>query len=431
MNSVKLTPKNFAYNISIFLLLVPTLVLVTVFSYTPAIEAMRHCFYIWDGDYVEEFVGLNNFRKLIGDLSLWTPLLLGGTLAFLSALCATGTTRVVLRIAGISCLVWMVLAMSGDYNKVRATLEWRTGTLTLLVVMMIITVIAVVMSFSRTDNLLRKWSRFLAFFLPVAGGAIYLITVRELGDGLLWLSFRLIFILIIANLFKMWPSIFTAVCIHRLKSERFKYLYRVLFVVPMIIPSIVELLIWKFFYDPNVGVLNKILNGTGLNELLIWIDGIFKWNIFVDKVKPVWLGDPSLIIPSLIFWGFPWVGVVGVLIYLSGLQNISESVYEAAELDGVGWWGKFFYIELPLIMTQIRLNLILMVIGTFQAYGFQLILLGPEGGPQNKGLTPGLYMYYKAFLEQEYGYACAIGLILFFIILFCTILNQRFVRNKA
>jgi raffinose/stachyose/melibiose transport system permease protein len=72
-----------------------------------------------------------------------------------------------------------------------------------------------------------------------------------------------------------------------------------------------------------------------------------------------------------------------------------------------------------------------MVIGTFQAYGFQLILLGPEGGPQNKGLTPGLYMYYKAFLEQEYGYACAIGLILFFIILFCTILNQRFVRNKA
>ncbi len=79
-------------------------------------------------------------------------------------------------------------------------------------------------------------------------------------------------------------------------------------------------------------------------------------------------------------------------------------------------------------MTQVRLNLILMIIGTFQAYGFQLILLGPEGGPQNRGLTPGLYMFYQAFMQQNYGYACAIGLALFVIILLLTIVNQKFVR---
>ena len=82
-------------------------------------------------------------------------------------------------------------------------------------------------------------------------------------------------------------------------------------------------------------------------------------------------------------------------------------------------------------MTQIRLNLIMMIIGTFQAYGLQLILLGPGGGPGNKGLTTGLYMFYSAFLQQKYGYACAIGLVLFFIILLFTIANQKFVRSKA
>jgi ABC-type sugar transport system permease subunit len=163
--------------------------------------------------------------------------------------------------------------------------------------------------------------------------------------------------------------------------------------------------------------------------VLIWLDRwVLHLGVFVEPFKPAWLGHPDLIIPALLFWGFPWVGVVGVLIYLSGLQNISQDVYEAAEIDGIGSWGKFTRIELPLIMTQVRLNLVLMVIGTLQAYGFQLILLGPEGGPQNKGLTPGLYMFYESFQKQNYGYACTIGLMLFFIILFLTVLNQRYVR---
>jgi raffinose/stachyose/melibiose transport system permease protein len=71
-----------------------------------------------------------------------------------------------------------------------------------------------------------------------------------------------------------------------------------------------------------------------------------------------------------------------------------------------------------------------MIIGTFQAYGFQLILLGPEGGPENVGLTPGLYMFFQGFMEQKYGYACAVGLVLFFIIMALTIVNQRYVRVR-
>jgi raffinose/stachyose/melibiose transport system permease protein len=312
----RINSRNIGRNWIVFLMLAPTLLGVALFSYAPAIEAVRHSFYDWDGALNERFTGLANFRRLM-------------------------------------------------------------------------------------------------------------------GDSLFWKSLRLVLILVVANLFKMWPSIFTAICIHRLKSDRWQYIYRVLFVIPMIIPHMVGLLIWKFFYDPNVGPLNSFLTGSGMDRLLTWADRwVLHLGVFTQPFHPAWLADPKLIVPALIFWGFPWVGVVGVLIYLAGLQNIPREIYEAAEIDGAGSFGKFLHIELPLIMTQVRLNLILMIIGTFQAYGFQLILLGPEGGPENVGLTPGLYMFFQGFMEQKYGYACAVGLVLFFIIMALTIVNQRYVRVR-
>jgi ABC-type sugar transport system permease subunit len=431
MSTVKITCRNLGYNFSILFLLLPTIVMVAAFSYTPALEAIRHSLYVWDGDYVEEFVGLKNFRDLIGDLGLWAPLLVGALCSFISALAPEGKKRKMFRIAGAIGLIAAACFFLVDYRT--TTDKVNAGTpFTVLSILLTATVIFAILAFRKHDEKLRKWSIFFAYFLPVIGGLVYIIGVRQLGDWLLWMSFKLIFILIIANLFKMWPSIFTAVCVHRLRSERWQYIYRVLFVIPMIIPGIVMLLIWKFFYDPNVGFLNQLLMWTRMDRVLIWLDStLLHWGVFNSPFKPVWLGEPDLVIPALIFWGFPWVGVVGVLIYLSGLQNISQSVYEAADIDGVNSWGKFTYIELPLIMTQIRLTLIMMVIGTFKAYGFQLMLLGAEGGPRNKGLTPGLYMFYKAFLEQEYGYACAIGMLLFVIILVLTIVNQKFVRSKT
>jgi ABC-type sugar transport system permease subunit len=411
----------------VFLLLLPTLGGVAVFRYVPALEAVRHAFYNWDGAFTEEFVGLENFRKLLGNLSLWGPLLLAAALAGFSGLLAEQprTSRILRRLA-ILALAWTAVLFGRDVPTLPASADPIPAA-----ILFALGLAAILPALLLRHGALRAWARFLAFALPLAAGFTYLIGVRAGGDHLMWRSFRLILILIAANLLKMWPSIFTAVCIHRLRSDRWQYAYRVLFVVPMIIPQLVFLLIWKFFYDPNVGALNRILTVTGLDQFLIWLD---KWvlhlGVFVEPFKPAWLGNPDLIIPSLVFWGFPWVGVVGVLIYLAGLQNIGADVYEAAELDGITWWGKFWRIELPLIMTQIRLNLILMVIATFQAYGFQYVLLGADGGPQNRGMTPGLYMFYRAFVRQDYGYACAIGLILFFIILVLTIVNQRYVRVK-
>jgi ABC-type sugar transport system permease subunit len=334
-----------------------------------------------------------------------------------------------------------------------------------------------------------------------------------LTDSRFWTSFQLVLILLGANIIKMWPSIFAAVVLHRLRSERWQYIYRVLFVVPMIIPSIVSLLVWKSFFDAGNGALNVFLNATGLMHVLNSLDNVMAglsatagatwirdrfvinglhglwWMVVLGMVlivvkmiinmllyrrrrtadtwvlsggaallliispvialftcvwpshpigafeagslgyaTPAWLGNEHLVIPSIIFWGFPWVGTVGVLLYLAGLQNISTDVYEAADLDGVGSVRKLFYIELPLILTQVRINLIFLTIGTVTDYGFFLLLLGTDGGPGGKGMVPGLYMYKSAFIEQRFGYACALGMILCVILLFITVIYQRYVK---
>lgn len=255
--------------------------------------------------------------------------------------------------------------------------------------------------------------------------------VRAWGDRTLWGAFGTVGALVVFNLFKMIPSIAMAVIIHRLKSERWGYWYRVLLVVPMIVPGLVTLFIWKFFFDPNLGLLNHLLDATGVKTLLVHLDQFFHWGVFHAGVPIGWLSQPELILPSLFLWGFPWIGAVGVLIYLSGLQNISQEIYEAADLDGIGPLGKFFHIELPLILTQVRLSLILLVIATFQGYGLQLLLLGDAGGPGGRGMTPGLWMYNRAFIAGEFGYACAIGMILFAFILVLTWVNNRYVRHRS
>ncbi len=255
---------------------------------------------------------------------------------------------------------------------------------------------------------------------------------KAFTDPTLGRAFIIVGILFAASLFKMIPSIVTAVVIHRISSDRIRYLYRLLFVIPMVIPWMVGLLIWKFFYNPVVGLLNSFLEATHLLNLLAQINAWFldagEVTIFKVGQNPAWLGDQRLVLPALIFWGFPWIGIIGVLIYLSGLERIPRSVYECAELDGVGWFGKFLYIELPLIATQVRINLVLMIIGVLKGYGLILVLLGNAGGPGGAALVPGLYMYHNAFIQRKAGYACAIGILLFLVILALTVINNRYVR---
>jgi len=412
----------------LYLFALPAAALVATFAYFPAASAIYHAFFRWNGSYIQEFVGLYNFHQLLG----WAPFLwiVMALWVVLMMMTLSGKPDWAGRWApwtliGLVAAVGLILLAGADdpddrvlhLTSADATL-WFTRSL-------VATALGVVVH----RIFRRNWSQiFRGLFIVYAFLWFFYQSMNATGDATLWSGFGVTFILVVANLVKMIPSIVTAVAIHRLESERWRYIYRVLFVVPMIVPAMVGLLVWKAFYDPTQGILNRILYNSGLFDLLVWLDGLFGWDVFHAGINPSWLGDASLVIPSLIFWGFPWVGTVGVLIYLTGLAAIDDSVYEAGDLDGVGWFKKFLYIELPLILTQVRINLVLMIIGTLQTYGQILILLGDAGGPRGVALVPGLYMFRSAFVELYAGKACAIGLILFFFILILTEINNRFVR---
>lgn len=229
-----------------------------------------------------------------------------------------------------------------------------------------------------------------------------------------WQSFKTAGLLGLFSIAKMVPAIAVAVCIHRCRSARMQFLYRLMFVVPMVVPGLIIVLIWRsFFFDAISGYLNHLLFATGLIDALAWLDRTFDWGgTFASGERPAWLGDPRLILVACVLWGFPWVGSFAVLTYLARLQNIPLHIYEAAEIDGIGWWQKFTHIELPLIMGSIGLLLVLVVVETLKDAGMILALAGFEGGPGGAVTVPALFMIRKAFIEQQMGYACAVGIVL-------------------
>jgi len=200
--------------------------------------------------------------------------------------------------------------------------------------------------------------------------------------------------------------------IFHLRNLKFAYFYRILFVVPMVVPGMVNLLIWKFIYDPNLGLINQILGGLGLEDL-----------------QRAWLGDFDISLFAIIFVGFPWVSGFSLLIYLAGLQNIPPTIFDAAAIDGASGLTRIFRIDLPMITAQIKLLLILALIGVLQGFVNIMILTG--GGPGNVTMVPALHMYNSGFLYGRMGYACAIGTALFVVILTLTYINLKYIRSSS
>ena len=237
-----------------------------------------------------------------------------------------------------------------------------------------------------------------------------------------WQSFKVAIMLGVFNVLKMTVAIATSVCIHRCISARIQFFYRLMFVIPMVIPGLIVVLVWRtLFFEATRGFLNQFLlaNDGFLLNSLCRLDALFGWGgVFQPGVLPAWLGHPQLIVASCILWGFPWVGTFAVLTTLAKLQGISKDVYEAAEIDGIGWFSKFVKIELPLIMGSMYILLVLMIIDTIKDAGMILALAGMEGGPGGKATVPALFMLRQAFLNQNFGLACAIGIVLTAVVMF-------------
>ncbi len=199
-----------------------------------------------------------------------------------------------------------------------------------------------------------------------------------------------------------------AECLFNLKSHRVGSAYRFLFVLPCLVPGIVTMLLWnKIIFAVNeAGLANKIL--LSLN---------------IIKEPLTWYAGESTVLISLILTNFPWVAGTSFLIYLAGLQNIPESILEAARLEGITVVKRIFYIDFPYLMGQIRYFLMLGFIGGLQNYSMQLLFT--KGGPFYKSMVPGYYIYWNAFNVSRYGYACACGVVMFVIIFTLTLILNK------
>ena len=212
----------------------------------------------------------------------------------------------------------------------------------------------------------------------------------EFGRGVRNVAFLLVFS-VFSNVvipFVMAELIFSV------RSKVAKEFYRFLIVIPLVVPTVVTILLWRYIYDPNIGPINPLLDRIGL-----------------DWLAHNWLGEPGTALPAIMGMGFPWVAGVGTLIYLGGLAQISPSVFDASLLDGSTGARRALQIDLPLVIGQVRLLLILAIVGALTS--FETVLLLTQGGPGYATMVPGLTMFERAFTTGLFGLASAIGLMLF------------------
>ena len=171
--------------------------------------------------------------------------------------------------------------------------------------------------------------------------------------------------------------------------------FRIIFYIPNILSIVVVSGIFSAIYDPGRGLIDSMLHIAGLKG-----------------PKAGWLGDQDIVIYSIAM-ALIWQAVgYYMVMYMAGMANIPDSLYEAAELDGAGKINKFFTITLPLVWLNIRATLSFFIISTINL-SFLLVVPLTDGGPDGATEVFLSYMYKQAYTNQSYGYGMAIGVMVF------------------
>ncbi len=184
--------------------------------------------------------------------------------------------------------------------------------------------------------------------------------------------------------------------------------FRLAFYLPVMLPPIVTVFLWRWIYNPDDGLLNALLNLIGLQPGL-------------------WLENPATALPSLVVVATWSAAGSTILIYLAALQGVSATLYEAAELDGANLWDRLWHVTLPAIRPVMLLMLILQVINTMQVFTEPFTIT--SGGPQNATLTVLLQIYNYAFQQGDFGDASALGVLLFLVLAVFALVYMRFTGN--
>jgi multiple sugar transport system permease protein len=188
--------------------------------------------------------------------------------------------------------------------------------------------------------------------------------------------------------------------------------FRTIYFGPVVTSMVVVAIVWTFLYNPDAGMINAFLKTVSFGA--------------IGNIN--WLRDTRLVFPAIMVLSI-WQGVgFQMVIYLAGLQEIPSDLYEAGEVDGANKFQQFFYITLP----QLRNTTIFVVISTtILAFKlFDQVKVMTDGGPQNASMTTMLYVINQGWGQLKVGYASAISVVFFLIVLMVSLIQRRFLREE-
>ncbi|MBE2238165.1 MAG: sugar ABC transporter permease [Caldilineaceae bacterium] len=217
-----------------------------------------------------------------------------------------------------------------------------------------------------------------------------------------------IYFTVVAVTLNVGIGLLLAVLINRHMPSFLKYLFRTAYFFPVLVALAYSAIIWQYLYQKDTGIINYYLH-------------------FLNIAPIPWLSSPQWVMPSIIVMDV-WKNTgFAMLVFLAGLQGISPDYYESAALDGANRWQSFRYITLPLITPTLFFNVIIYMIGALQV--FDSIVVLTQGGPGDSSRSLVMYIYEKAFQVFQMGYASAISITLFVVIMILTLIQFRVGRS--
>lgn len=192
-------------------------------------------------------------------------------------------------------------------------------------------------------------------------------------------------------------------------------IFRTIFFLPSLVPMVSLAVLWQWMLNGELGLVN-----TTINPVL----GLINHVLGTHLLAPNWLADARYAKWGIIFTAL-WGAGNAVVIFLAGLQDVPRHLYESAEIDGASFWQKTINVTLPILSPVIYFNMIMGLIGSFQIFAVPFVMTNGGEGPERSLVFMATYLYANAFDYSKMGYACAIGVILFLIILFFTYVSSK------
>jgi multiple sugar transport system permease protein len=233
---------------------------------------------------------------------------------------------------------------------------------------------------------------------------------RLLRDPEFWIAVRNTFyFVLVGGPLSVAASLGAALLVNA-RLARLKGFFRTVYFAPVVTTLVAVAVVWRYLYHPRFGLLNLVLGWFGIHP--------------ID-----WLGDPHWAMPAIILLAV-WKNFgYNMVIFVAGLRNVPESLYEAARLDGASAWQQFWHVTLPMLRpTSVFVGVITMI-GYFQLFAEPYVMT--RGGPVNATVSVVFYMFKQGFRWWNMGFAAAVAFVLFVIILAATLLQLAWQRRHA